>query len=69
MLTDSHLKILEHLRITCDLMNFYFVFDEYTDVANKTEATKIVNDVMAAFRNIEASIPPPHGKIATMAQQ
>ena len=50
-------------------MNFYFAFDEYTDVANKTEATKIVNDVMAAFRNREASIQPPHGKITTMAQQ
>ena len=50
-------------------MNFYFVFDEYTDVANKTEATKIANDVMAAFRNMEASAQPSHGKITTMAQQ
>ena len=50
-------------------MNFYFAFDEYTDVANKTEATKIANDVMAAFRKREASIHAPHGKIATMAQQ
>jgi hypothetical protein len=60
---------IEHLRITCDLMNFYFAFDEYTDVANKSEATKIANDVMAAFRNRDASIHSPHGKIATMAQQ
>jgi len=60
----------EHLRITCDLMNFYFAFDEYTDVANKTEATKIANDVMGAFRDRkDASIHPPHGKITTMAQQ
>ena len=50
-------------------MNFYFVFDEYTDVANITEATKIANDVMAAFRNMEASAQPSHGKITTMAQQ
>ena len=66
---DSRLKKLEHLRITCDLMNFYFAFDEYTDVANKTEATKIANDVMAAFRNRDPSIQLPHGKITTMAQQ
>ena len=50
-------------------MNFYFAFDEYTDVANKTEAAKIANDVMAVFRNREASVQPPHGKIAVMAQQ
>ena len=50
-------------------MNFYFAFDEYTDVANKKEATKIASDVMAAFRNRDASIDSPHGKIATMAQQ
>ena len=51
-------------------MNFYFAFDEYTDVANKAEATKIANDVMAAFRDRkETSIQLPHGKITTMAQQ
>jgi hypothetical protein len=50
-------------------MNFYFAFDEYTDVANKIEATKIASDVMAAFRNREANIQLPHGKITTMAQQ
>jgi hypothetical protein len=50
-------------------MNFYFAFDEYTDVANKTEAAKIANDVMAAFRNKEVNDQAPHGKITTMAQQ
>ena len=60
---------LEHLRITCDLMNFYFALDEYTDVAKKTEATKISNDIMAAFRNKETSVQQPQGKITIMAQQ
>ena len=52
-------------------MNFYFAFDEYTDVANKSEATKIVDEVMAALRNREARtrVQLPHGKITTMAQQ
>jgi hypothetical protein len=63
------LKSKEHLRITCDLMSFYFAFDEYTDVANKVEATKIANDVMDAFRRREATIPSSQGKITTMAQQ
>ena len=62
-------KFLEHLRITCDLMNFYFAFDEYTDLANETEATKISNDVMEAFRRRDASMQPSLGKITTMAQQ
>ena len=50
-------------------MNFYFAFDEYTDVANKSEATKIANDVMDAFRRREVGIPTSHGKITTMAQE
>ena len=62
-------KQLEHLRITCDLMSFYFAFDEYTDVANKIEARKIVKDVMDAFRGRETNIQLPQGKITTMAQQ
>ena len=67
---DIHFEKSEHLRITCDLMNFYFAFDEYTDVANKAEASKISNDVMDAFRCREAIIQPlPYGKITAMAQQ
>ena len=50
-------------------MNFYFAFDEYTDLANETEATKISNDVMEAFRRRDASMQPSLGKITTMAQQ
>jgi Delta6-protoilludene synthase len=53
-------------------MNFYFAFDEYTDVANKIEATKIANDVMDAFRRRGDSatlVQPSHGKITEMAQQ
>jgi hypothetical protein len=59
----------DHLRITCDLMNFYFAFDEYTDVANKTEASKITKDVMDAFRRRDASVHSSHGKITSMAQE
>ncbi|PPQ84141.1 hypothetical protein CVT25_003327 [Psilocybe cyanescens] len=28
------LRSKEYLRISCDLLNFYFAFDEYTDLAN-----------------------------------
>ena len=50
-------------------MNFYFAFDEYTDVANKTEASKISDDVMDALRRRDANLQSSHGKITTMAKE
>ncbi|KAF8159217.1 terpenoid synthase [Crassisporium funariophilum] len=62
-----------HLRSACDLMNFYFAFDEYTDMADKNEAMKIADDVMDAFRHRkpEAAIGRSSGclKITEMARQ
>ncbi|KAF9472373.1 terpenoid synthase [Pholiota conissans] len=57
----------EYLRISCDLMNFYFAFDEYTDVVNEEEATKIALDVMNAFQNQPSSLG--NSKITEMARQ
>lgn len=34
----------EHLRLACDLMNWFFVFDEYTDVTNG-DATREISDI------------------------
>ena len=50
-------------------MNFYFAFDEYTDLTNKIEATKIVNNVMDVFKGWDDTTQPSHGKITTMAHQ
>lgn len=47
-------------------MNFYFAFDEYTDVANKEEATKITHDVMEAMRSRKSY---GNSKITEMAKQ
>ncbi|KAF8964524.1 hypothetical protein BDZ97DRAFT_2075189 [Flammula alnicola] len=41
----------EYLHLSCNLMNFYFTFDEYTDVSNREEAKKIAYNVMEAFRH------------------
>lgn len=57
----------EHLRVACDLMNFYFAFDEYTDVANREEAMKIAQGVMDAFKTRSAE--PSSSKITEMARQ
>ena len=47
-------------------MNFYFAFDEYTDVANKDEAMKIASDVMEIFKDTET---PSNNKITEMTRQ
>ncbi|PPQ93592.1 hypothetical protein CVT25_005472 [Psilocybe cyanescens] len=60
------LRSKEHLRISCDLMNFYFAFDEYTDLANREEAIKIAKDVMHAFRD---TATPSDSKLIEMSRQ
>jgi len=62
----GNLESKEHLRISCDLMNFYFAFDEYTDLANKDEAMKIASDVMEAFRHTQV---PFDNKLMEMSRQ
>ncbi|KAF8188965.1 isoprenoid synthase domain-containing protein [Pholiota molesta] len=61
------LESRDHLRVACDLMNFYFAFDEYTDVASREEAKKIASDVMDAFRTRPSE--PSSSKITEMARQ
>ncbi|KAI0293873.1 terpenoid synthase [Multifurca ochricompacta] len=41
----------ERLRTGCDLMNVFFVFDEYSDVANGDQVQEMANIVMDALRN------------------
>ncbi|KAG2071990.1 terpenoid synthase [Suillus decipiens] len=36
----------EHLRISCELMNVFFIFDEYTDIANETVTKEMVDIVL-----------------------
>ncbi|KAF8154199.1 terpenoid synthase [Crassisporium funariophilum] len=41
----------EFVRAGCDLMNFYFVYDEYTDVADKSVAASLARIVIDAMRH------------------
>ncbi|PPQ64039.1 hypothetical protein CVT24_008852 [Panaeolus cyanescens] len=50
----------EHLRISCDLMNFYFACDEYTDVTDKETARMITEDVMSILRGEVIDTEAPH---------
>ncbi|KAJ7116265.1 terpenoid synthase [Mycena crocata] len=49
-----------HLRSGCDLMQLFFVFDEYTDVATADEVRKLAEIVMDALYN--PTMPRPHGE-------
>ncbi|CAA7262204.1 unnamed protein product [Cyclocybe aegerita] len=53
-LTYSH-GSREFVRLGCDLMNFYFVYDEYTDVSDSAVADRLANIVIDAMRNPENS--------------
>ena len=62
------IHVLDHLRVTCDLTNLYFVIDEFTDIANKAEVRKIADDIMDAFRQ-KKKASESHGKISRMARE
>ncbi|KAF9002081.1 isoprenoid synthase domain-containing protein [Cyathus striatus] len=48
---SSKIQYAYYIRAACDLMNFYYVYDEYTDVADLQESQFIANIAMDAFRN------------------
>jgi hypothetical protein len=47
----------EHLRLACDLMNFFFAFDEYTDVTDGDATREIANMVVDIFRDPVKPLP------------
>ncbi|KZT64788.1 terpenoid synthase [Daedalea quercina L-15889] len=51
----------EHLRTGCDLMNVFFVFDEYTDVEDADVVREMVDIVIDAIHNPEK--PRPEGEV------
>ncbi|KAJ3730328.1 terpenoid synthase [Lentinula raphanica] len=59
----------EHLRTGCDLMNLFFVFDEYTDVCDAQEARRLADAVMDALRNPESPRPPNESVIGEITRQ
>ncbi|PBK94370.1 terpenoid synthase [Armillaria gallica] len=51
----------EHLRTACDLMNLYFVLDEYTDNASPNIVRQYADILMDAIRN--PTKPRPDGEV------
>ena len=67
--SDSIFPVLELIRLGCDLMNLFYVFDEYTDIADGEGATKIRDIVMDAFRNPHKSRPEGELLLGEMARE
>ncbi|KAK3367415.1 terpenoid synthase [Lasiosphaeria ovina] len=59
----------QHARSTCDLMDLFYVIDEYTDVEDAGGVQKIVDIIMDAFRNPSKPRPTGEFRIGEMARQ
>ena len=59
---------VDFTRLGCDLMNFYFVYDEYTDIVDASGANALANTVIRAMKNPEANPDNSHF-LGEMARQ
>ncbi|TFK36533.1 terpenoid synthase [Crucibulum laeve] len=59
----------DFIRVGCDLMNFYFVYDEYTDVADREEAAQLAAMVIEAYKNPTTQPRPDGDVVGEMTRQ
>ncbi|OCH88427.1 terpenoid synthase [Obba rivulosa] len=59
----------EHYRAACDLMNLFFVFDEYTDVADESDVRILADISMDALRNPSKPRPAEECIIGEITRQ
>jgi len=52
--------MVDFIRVGCDLMNFYFVYDEYTDVGDVSVAKALASIVISAMKNPDVKPNNPH---------
>ncbi|KAJ3576333.1 hypothetical protein NP233_g507 [Leucocoprinus birnbaumii] len=60
---------IDHLRTACDLLNFIFILDEYTDRQNATQVGMTGEIVMDALRNPFKPRPGGESLVGEMARQ
>ncbi|KAJ3718403.1 terpenoid synthase [Lentinula raphanica] len=60
---------VEHLRIGCDLLNLFFMYDEYSDVCDPQEARRLADIVMDALRNPDLPRPQHEFIIGEITKQ
>ncbi|KAH9033210.1 isoprenoid synthase domain-containing protein [Lactarius deliciosus] len=61
--------LLECLRVTCDLMALYFMYDEYTDKLEEDGVRTCADVVMDALRNPHKERPEGESKLGEIARQ
>ncbi|KAK0200184.1 terpenoid synthase [Desarmillaria ectypa] len=61
--------IKEHLRTACDLMNLFFMFDEYTDTAPPEIVQQYADIIMDAIRNPTEPRPSNEVVLGVVAQE
>ena len=69
VVSDTIFLVLELIRLGCDLMNLFYVFDEYTDIADGEGASKIRDTVMDAMRNPHKPRPEGELLVGAMARE
>ncbi|KAG2099848.1 terpenoid synthase [Suillus discolor] len=59
----------EHLRIACDLMNLFFIYDEYTDFKNDALTKEMADIVFDALHNPHKKRPEDECILGEIARQ
>ena len=66
--TDRILGV-DQLRAGCDLMNFFFLFDEYSDVEDEKTVQEFANIIMDALRNPHKPRPAGESLLGEVSRQ
>lgn len=57
------------VRLGCDLMNFYFIYDEYTDIADEHAASQMAQSVLDVMKNPGAELDASSHLLARMTKE
>ena len=62
-------RVPDHLRIACDLMVLFYIFDEFTDQVDGEGARAYAEIVIDALQNPHSERPPGETKLGEIARQ
>ena len=62
-------RVPDRLRISCDLMALFYIFDEFTDKADGKGARTYAELVVDALQNPRPERPPGEVKLGEIARQ
>ncbi|KAF5329687.1 hypothetical protein D9619_008947 [Psilocybe cf. subviscida] len=57
------------VRLGCDLMNFYFIYDEYTDIADEHASSQMAQSVLDVMKNPGAELDASRHLLARMTKE